>query len=761
LHAVSVGEVASAIPLIKHLRSRHPEIPLYVSCSTIAGRKAAERQVRSLADGVFYAPLDFVWCIRRVLRSFSPALLIVLETEIWPNLYAEVKRTGAGLAVINGRISDRTWPRYLSARRFFCPVLRMVDVILAQSSTDRDRYLKLGVLEDRVQNAGNLKYDSALSSRPSMPPDFGPRQVWIAASTVGPNERGSIRPHAVDEDDMVIRVFLRLRTELPGLLLILAPRQQARFDAVAAKLQKARISFIRRTNLPSGQVVGAQLPGVLLLDTIGELASFYGAANAVFVGGSIAPRGGHNILEPAASGAPIIVGPHMQNFASIARDFREAGALIQVKDEQMLFEGVRRLLADPEAARSLGQLAQATLQKRTGVALRITESLWPVYHGANIRPPKSALVRCPLKLLSLLWIAGGYWKRTHSEKLARSLPPLSAPVVSIGAITIGGSGKTPFTKYLTDLLLKRGDSPAILTRGYRRRSPQRNLVLSPGMKVAPAFTGDEAQIFLRSARAPLGIGANRYETAKILLRQYPDTTVLLLDDGFQHAKLPREVDIVLIDGLDPFGGREAVPLGRLREPLAALGRADIFVITRAETQERFETIRRELALYNEDAPVFRTQLRVRQWRDYLSGEAMEVPRGTRVAAFCGLGNPRNFWNTLASLGLKTVFQWTFGDHHAYTPVEIQRIAHQTRAHGAELMVTTEKDRINLPDHLEKALKKTRLAWLEIELELEDEVGFLAAFDHALFGEGSRRPHAATERHAVPSAKPQQTSQRSR
>jgi tetraacyldisaccharide 4'-kinase len=398
-------------------------------------------------------------------------------------------------------------------------------------------------------------------------------------------------------------------------------------------------------------------------------------------------------------------------------------------------------LSDRSAAHRVGELARATLQRRTGVGFRIAERLWPVYHGANIRPPRSGLAYLVLKALSLLWTAGGYWKRARSEKRARSLPGLAAPVVSIGAITIGGSGKTPFTKYLTHLLRARGDVPAILTRGYRRRSPQRNLVLSPGVKIAPAFTGDEAQIFLRSAEAPLGIGANRYDTAKLLLRRYPDTNILLLDDGFQHASLPRDVDIVLIDGLDPFGGRDTVPLGRLREPPQALARADLFVVTRAERPEKFEAIRRELALYNEDAPVFRTYLRARQWRDY-SGQPITVPPGARVAAFCGLGNPANFWNTLESLGLHVVFRWTFGDHHSYTPVEIQRIADQAKAHRAEVLVTTEKDRINLPDHLQKLLKGAQLAWLEIELELEDEIGFLAAFDRALLGEASRNTRAA-------------------
>jgi 3-deoxy-D-manno-octulosonic-acid transferase len=757
LHAVSVGEVVSAVPLIKQMRAEHPEKPFYVSSSTIAGRKAAEQQLSSLVNGVFYAPIDFVSCVRRVVAAIRPALLIVLETEIWPNLYAEVKRSGAGVALVNARISDRTWPRYLGARAFFRPILCLPDRIMVQTSTDYSRYVQLGVSKDRLELAGNLKYDAAVTPRRVDLPTFGAKQVWVAASTVGPNERGSVRPHDVDEDDIVIATFQVLCADFPELLLILAPRQPSRFEAVAAKLKTAQVSFIRRRAMQDGHAADLQLPGVLLLDTIGELAGTYSTADVVFVGGSLAPRGGHNILEPAAASAPIIVGPHMENFAAIASDFREASALVQIGSAKDLDAAVRSLLANPQDAKRLGERARTAVLKRSGTAAGIAARLWPIYHRSQRRTSSTELLRWPLKVLSYLWTTGGYWKRWYSERLASSLPPLPAPVVSIGAITVGGSGKTPFTNYLTQLLLQRGDSPAILMRGYRRRYPERNLVLSPGTEVDPAFTGDEAQIFLRSAQAPLGIGANRYETAKILLAQYPETNILLLDDGFQHARLARELDIVLIDGLDPFGGRATVPLGRLREPLEALGRADIFVVTRAENTAKFEAIRGELACYNESAPVFRTRLLAKRWREYPTGETVEVPSGVRVAAFCGLGNPQNYWNTLDSLGLERVFQWPFGDHHSYTPVEIQRIADQAKTRGAELLVTTEKDRINLPDHLERALKGMRLAWLEIELELEDETGFCAAFDNALAG----KAHRSTAWQEEPSAMSEQSFRESR
>jgi len=274
-------------------------------------------------------------------------------------------------------------------------------------------------------------------------------------------------------------------------------------------------------------------------------------------------------------------------------------------------------------------------------------------------------------------------------------------------------------------LRDRGFAPAILTRGYARRSAAKTLVFAPGAKVPASVTGDEAQIFLRSTMTPIGIGTNRYETAQVLLAEFPETNILLLDDGFQHARVKRDLDIVLIDGLDPFGQGDVFPLGRLREPLSALSRAGIFVVTRVSDDPRYAAISAALREYNAGAPIFRTRLLARQWRDYRTGSSIPDLASRRVAAFCGLGNPENFWRTLESLGMEVVFRWAFDDHHAYKPYELQCIAHQARTAGAEIVVTTEKDRINCPNRLETAIAPFDLAWLEIDFELENEDDFFA------------------------------------
>ena len=730
LHAVSVGEIISAVPLIKHIRRQEPKVAVYLSVSTVAGRRAAEREAESLVDGVFYSPLDYVSCVRRTIRTIRPALLIVLETEIWPNLYSETKRAGASLAVVNGRISNRTWERYKRLESFFCPVLQLPDLVCVQSALDYDRYSALGVRTRKLRLEANLKYDAVAPDRTADIPTFGAEQVWIAASTVGPNERGSLKKHQIDEDDIVIRAFSQLAIEFPKLLVILAPRQPARFDLVMQKLEQSGIPFVRRSKMNFRNPPDLPLPAILLLDTLGELASAYHHADVVFVGGSIAPRGGHNIIEPAAAGVPVIVGPHMENFQTITQDFLQSHALLQVGSEAELVPAVRSLLLDRERAREFGQFARRVVEMRRGVAQRLTPSLLALYFCGQYRKPHNLVAQNWLRFLALLWWAGGERKRRTGLHYAASVAPLPVPVLSIGGITIGGSGKTPFTTYLASQLLQRDYAPAILTRGYRRRSPAENVVLSPGAKAPSSLTGDEAQIFLRAGLVPIGIGTNRYETAHVVLDRFPSTNIFLLDDGFQHARLRRDLDIVVIDGLDPFGRGELVPLGRLREPLTSLERADVFVVTRAESDLRFRTICDALREHNPTAPAFRTRLIARNWRDYRTGECIDL-KNQPVAAFCGLGNPQNFWDTLDSLGLDVVFRWAFKDHHTYRPTELQYLAHQAIFNKARFLVTTEKDRMNFPGKLNTAIARIPLAWLEIELELQDSGSFFGFLEGKL------------------------------
>ena len=725
LHAVSVGEVASARPLLEELKRSYPNRALFVSIGTVAGRRTAAKQLGELADCVFYVPLDYVSLIRRVLKTIRPALVIVAETEIWPNLYAETKRSGASLAIVNGRISNRTWPTYKRFRWFFGPVLKLADLVAVPSETDFERYRAMGVPTERLQLPGNLKYDAASSTKATAVdiPTFGAEQVWVAASTVGPVGRRKRTLAHLDEDDLVLNVFRRLSQEFPKLLLILAPRQPSRFATVERKLERLGLPFVRRSEMNAEAPSQLSLPGVVLLDTIGELAGVFCLANVAFVGGSIAPRGGHNVLEPATAGVPVIVGKHTYNFESIITDFKAAEAIAEVANAEELFAIVSNLLKDVEEAHALGVRGQQLAAQKRGAAGKVVELLQPLMASAFRPPLQNVVGRALLWPIALAWESGGRVKRTRSLRWANDQSPLGVPVLSVGGLTVGGSGKTPMTQYLMSGLKQRGFKPAILTRGYGRRSPAEYVIVGPGKMVSAALTGDEAQILIRSAGAPVGIGANRYQTGQRVLAKHPETDVMVLDDGFQHARILRELDVVVIDGLDPLGGGEVVPLGRLREPLHALVRADVFVVTRADDDNLYKVIQDRLRRWNGAAPVFRVRLAQQTWRDSSDGEGL-IELGTRrVGAFCALGNPQNFWNTLTSLGLEVVFRWEFQDHHAYKPTELQRIAKQARFHGAELLVTTEKDRVNCPEGFEAMIKPLRLVWLEIGYEVDDDKRF--------------------------------------
>jgi 3-deoxy-D-manno-octulosonic-acid transferase len=266
LHAVSVGEVISSIEFVRQVRAQFPGANVFVSTSTLAGKAMADEKLGPLAAGVFYAPVDYVSAVRRVLRRLRPSVVVVAETEIWPNLFRETNRTGARLLMINARISERAAPRYLRFAWFFRHVLGWPDAILAQSETICDRFVQIGAPRGTLRAIGNLKYDfQPRRAEPDSPmraflDGTRPSAVWIAASTMPPAAAAD-----PDEDDAVIQAFQQLAPKHPALLLMLAPRRPERFDRAAQKLDAAGVRYARRTSLPRA----LELPGVLLLDTIG------------------------------------------------------------------------------------------------------------------------------------------------------------------------------------------------------------------------------------------------------------------------------------------------------------------------------------------------------------------------------------------------------------------------------------------------------------------------------------------------------------
>jgi 3-deoxy-D-manno-octulosonic-acid transferase len=695
LHAVSVGEVLSSVELIRRLKAELPGVPVFLSTTTYAGRALAGEKLASLADGIFFSPVDTVFSVRRVLRALRPWVVIVAETEIWPNLFRESKRHGCGLIVVNGRISDRAAPRYLRWRWFFSPVLGLPDRILVQSEPIRKLYLELGAPAERVTAAGNLKYD--FEPKPpsagllSLPPDA---RLWIAASTMPPAVEGD-----PDEDDVVIDAWRELSVRHPELRLLLVPRRPERFDSAARKLEAAGVEFARRSAISRWDGT----PRVLLLDTIGELSGLFASGDVVFMGGTLASRGGHNVLEPAFFARPVVCGPHMENFRAVAEQFRARGACLEIGRPEDLAKAVDSLLSDPERSAELGRRGQECALENRGATARAVAEISRLY-GDSLAcfPP-------PLAIRAALWPPAAVWSMV-SCRAPGTEGRLRAPVVSVGNLGMGGTGKTPIVAWLAERLRERGRSPAILTRGYRRRS-RAALVLEAGARAPAVDTGDEAQLFLRAGCAPVGVGADRLATGRMLEEKFsPD--VILLDDGFQHRRLARAVDIVLVDATDPFAGCGVFPIGRRREPLEALARADIFVVTRA--LRRMPSLERRLREFSA-APVFYARTVPLGWvraQDGARWPLTGLPAG-RTAAFCGLGNPESFWRSLAALDLRPEIRIAFRDHHRYTMNEIP---------AAKVLLTTAKDAMNLP------AIPAGLHWLEIGIEMYGEDEFFAALE---------------------------------
>ncbi len=702
--------------LLREIRERSPGIPLYVSVTTVAGRDIADDRLGGLADGIFYAPIDYAFAVRRVLARVRPAVVVILETEIWPVLYRETKRAGCALVIVNGRISDRAFPRYRRWRLLLSHAFARPDAILAQSEIDARRYLHLGALPQAVEVIGNLKYDAEPSG--DAPPrmiaklieKLRPASVWIAASTMA-----GLDNHDVDEDDVVIRAFEELSRTRPGLLLILVPRRPERFDEAEQKLRDAGVRYVRRTDDAVPRDLA--LPCVLLLDSIGELASLFPLGDVVFMGGTLARRGGHNVLEPAAAKRAIVTGAHLENFAAIAAEFREQRAFLEIGEASELAGAVAQLMDHRQLRQELGARAANLAAAKRGATRKAVAEILRQHDLAVPRWSQLSPARFVLWPFAKAWALGS--ARQQRRKKARA-HRLDTPVVSVGGISMGGAGKTPLVDHLARRLSQRGHQTAILTRGYRRQSIETTILIGAGDPTPVRVTGDEAQIFVQSGYAHVGLGADRFWTGRLMEERYqPD--VFLLDDGFQHASLERDLDLVLIDALNPFAGGAVFPLGALREPMNALARAGAFVIMRAAPGREYEGIRRQLRAWNAHAPIFSARVEPRAWVKYGSRKPEKLPEGP-AAGFCGLANPFSFWATLRSLGVPPVFHWAFDDHHHYSCEQLHRLAEQAQMHGSGVLLTTEKDAMNLPESAPSVLESAgvNLYWLKIGVQVEDE-----------------------------------------
>lgn len=370
IHAVSVGEVLSIQPLIRHLKQALPNTPIVLSTITSTGQHVASK---SKIDALIYFPFDFNYSVRRALDQVNPKMVIITETEIWPNFLRACRRKKIPVMWINGRISDKSYPRYLVIRFFLKNILSDYSRIGMQSEIDFHRVISLGADPKKFFSVGNLKYDIHPLNK-ALPKNLeqylvSAQPLWIAASTMP------------GEEEMVLMAYRQLQKTYPALKLLIAPRHPERFEAVARRLQKNDLPYLRRSTMDND----AQRPDiapVMLLDSLGELAATFEFASVVFVGGSLMSHGGHNILEPAFFSKPILFGPHMENFQEIANRFLQENAAVQIAETRPvqssleMAEKIDAILSDEIYAKNLGSNAKRIVNENRGATQKTVSLIY-------------------------------------------------------------------------------------------------------------------------------------------------------------------------------------------------------------------------------------------------------------------------------------------------------------------------------------------------------------------------------------------------
>lgn len=376
IHCVSVGETQAARPLVKGIQQRFPNHSIAVSTTTLTGQNVAREVFKESAAKIFYFPFDWRWIVRKTLTAVNPAAVLIMETELWPQFLRECQVRGIPVAIVNGRVSEQSFRRYRLIKQFMTRILSSISLAAMQTKADAERLTALGINSSKVRITGNLKFDAGVAYTSDtltleLRERFGfdeATPLLLAASTHAPEER------------IILDAFGRLNAMMAPVRprLMIAPRHPERFREVAGLIESSGFSWARRTSAPDRSDLESQ---VILLDTIGELHAIYSLASIVFVGGSIARTGGHNILEPAAAGAAVITGAHTHNFKQIVETFVDADAVIQLlplgeeEAKPELAAVLAALLADPERQSELGERARQLVEQNRGATNRTLDLL--------------------------------------------------------------------------------------------------------------------------------------------------------------------------------------------------------------------------------------------------------------------------------------------------------------------------------------------------------------------------------------------------
>ena len=745
-HCASVGEATGLAAVIDGFAKRHPDCQVLVTTMTETGLAYVRQHVpRARYFGL--APLDAPFIVRRVFRRVRPRALLLLEGELWPGMLGAAAAHGCPVALVNGRMSDRSLARNRFVKPLFRHMMRRLAVMGVQHALDGERFITFGADPSRVRVIGNVKFDLAAGQKG---PGREALRRELGLSTSEPVIMAGC-PRPMEEERAVLAAFVRVRERYPETKMIWAPRHLQRIPPAEQMMKAAGLRTARRTRMGGPA-------DVIILDTMGELAVMYAAADMAFVGATLVPLGGHNLLEPAACGIPVLFGPHTENVRASAAALLRTGGGMVVHDGDELAQHWLELLEDPRKRAQTGAAARQAVSEcakavdrtldvvdrwildpdpggsggsgprhypqRTPFIIRLMD---PGERAPAIRFMRVALLPASLLMSMVVRLRNGLYNR----KLLTS-DRLPVPVISVGALTAGGAGKTPVVRYLARKLRDAGYRPAVLSRGYGRNSRATQTV-RPGTPWQEA--GDEPA-FLASTLSdvPVVVGPSRTAAGRLAIDRH-GADVLLLDDGFQHRSTARAVDIVVHDA-SGLPGPECkpgglLPAGPYREPVSSLRRAHALVLTRtdlarsaavdtARIKGEFHHLAVIEAVY-EPAGLRRLDAGLDGGQDDDLDDGLDnvtqLPpdwlAGREVLVLCGIANPASFVQTVTDAGGRVTHILAYRDHHPFTPSDLDRAWSLFEESGAECIVTTEKDAVRIPDH---AVRKHLVA-LDIALRL--------------------------------------------
>ena len=729
VHAASVGEIVAASPLIREFRKEFPKSPILVSVVTTSGYEMANRIIKD-ADSIIYFPLDLPWRAGSILRRIHPRVFMPVETELWPNFLKNAKKLKIPVMMVNGRISDKSVNRYKHLHSVLDDMISTVGKFAMQSPIDAEYIMRLGAPPELVTVTGNTKFDQtytdvSLAEKKKLISEMGLVKnggIFLAGST----HRGEEMP--------VLEAFAALRKKFPEAKLIIAPRELLRTTEIVALCRHKGFSVARRTELLEEPRADHD---IVILDTIGELGRVYSIGDVIYVGGSLISHGGHNILEPAAHGKAIIVGHNMFNFKDTHVLFTKRNACITVHDEAELCDAVTRLFEDEGERRRMERETLAIVSENKGASRKtakiLREFLEEFEQGEN-----AGKVRTTERVENFRTYVTDLMRRRHAEGLGLRIvmgllhsfslvyrqlvnlklwgyetgifkrKRLGCYVISLGNITVGGTGKTPTAQYLAATIRDMGRRVVILNRGYRAKWRGDVGIVSDGQKLYMDATeaGDEAFMLAKHLpEVPVLIGAERALTGQYAIEHF-GAEVAILDDGYQHWQLARDMDILLIDAVNVFGNGYMLPRGTLREPVSHIERAGVCLLTKVDQAVGVsrEHIKNTIRKYNEKALIVesihrpRRFVELKDWHRDIAGEGVDIKAlaGKRVMAVSAIGNPMSFEQTLCDIGARIAESLRFPDHHEYTTKELQDVLDQAVSLGAEAIVFTEKDAVKIP-----------------------------------------------------------------